>query len=117
MDPTPEQTRAFGDLARSLRLAKGWSQTETARQTEARLPGVRVGRQDIEHWETKHGPRTREKAEALDAALGAGGQLVAILAAGLLEDHLSHLEAQVAELHQLVLRLPGTSEDDGEADE
>lgn len=109
MDPSPEQIAAFGAEARRRRKAAGLS-ARTVAEAVAASVGTRVEHQDITAWERgQYGPSSREKAEALDDALGADGDLVALLDSE--EGALSALRREVAELRRLVERL-GTPPDE-----
>jgi transcriptional regulator with XRE-family HTH domain len=92
MDPTPEQVKAFGEEARRLRLERELTLREVA-ELVADEVNERVQHQDISNWETKHAPKTREKAVALDRALRAGGELVALLDGSGLAARVSRIEA------------------------
>lgn len=99
MDPSPEQTAAFGQAALARRLSMGHSATEVARRISALLPDVRVQRQDVQAWEAgRYAPNTPEKVEALDAVLEADGELVALLAGFSIEQRVSRLEDSMKEI-------------------
>lgn len=79
MDLTPQQAEAFATVARRARGDR--PAPEVARGVSKRL-GFTVSHQSIYQWE-KPGPSkpdSIDKVKALDDELGAGGQLLAIVA-------------------------------------
>jgi transcriptional regulator with XRE-family HTH domain len=96
MDPTPEQLEAFAADLRRRRTAAGLSTTELAARAQ-KIVGtkLRIQRQDIENWEKQHIPRKIEKVVALDQALAAEGELVALLERPGLAADVRRLERQL----------------------
>lgn len=105
MDPPSDQP-TLGSEARRLRHAAGLSAREVAADVAERAK-VRVEHQDVTAWERgTYGPGSRSKVEALDAALDAGGTLLALWAGDSaiaerlanLEERFSRIEEQLQEL-------------------
>jgi transcriptional regulator with XRE-family HTH domain len=104
MDATDQQKQVFYAAVRALREQAGLTPDDLAALV-AGLCGARVQRQDIENWETKHVPRSRAKLDALDAALGANGTLVAILTTADLRNEVSSLRSEVRAIRDQLARI------------
>jgi transcriptional regulator with XRE-family HTH domain len=105
MASTPDERHDFGQHLRSLRRAQDWTLEDLRERTADHLPeGVKVTVAQLSAYERgEYAPRTREVVTALDAALDADGELLALLRYD--TSSLAQLQAEVAELKQIVAQL------------